>query len=103
MLSVNNVYVQYGDRILLNRINAVIGVQDKVGLVGRNGAGKSTLLKIIAGEMSPHEGKLAKPAGSTIGFLHQDMMLPKGKTVLEEGNGTATGGYAPRNRNAYRL
>ena len=84
MLSVNNVYVQYGDRILLNRINAVIGVQDKVGLVGRNGAGKSTLLKIIAGEMSPHEGKLAKPAGSTIGFLHQDMMLPKGKTVLEE-------------------
>ena len=51
MLNISNVYVQYGDRILLNHINLTIGEKDKVGLVGRNGAGKSTLLKIIAGEM----------------------------------------------------
>ena len=61
MLNITNVYVQYGDRILLNRINLTIGEKDKVGLVGRNGAGKSTLLKIIAGEMSPHEGKSRSP------------------------------------------
>lgn len=84
MISVTNVYVQYGDRILLDRINVTIGNRDKVGLVGRNGAGKSTLLKIIAGEQNPHEGKVTRPGESTLGFLHQEMELPKGKTVLEE-------------------
>lgn len=84
MLNITNVYVQYGDRILLNRINLTISERDKVGLVGRNGAGKSTLLKIIAGEMSPHEGKVVRPNGSSLGFLHQEMDIPKGRTVLEE-------------------
>ncbi len=84
MITLSNIYIQYGDRILLNRINLVIGPQDKAGLVGRNGAGKSTLLKIIAGEMSPHEGKVLRPTGSTLGFLHQEMDIPKGKSVLEE-------------------
>lgn len=84
MINVTNVYVQYGDRILLDRINLVIGNRDKVGLVGRNGAGKSTLLKIIAGEQRPQEGQVVRPSESTLGFLHQEMELPKGKTVLEE-------------------
>ncbi|MCS6928288.1 MAG: ABC-F family ATP-binding cassette domain-containing protein [Saprospiraceae bacterium] len=84
MLSLNNLYVQYGDRILLNGISLSVKPGERIGLVGRNGAGKSTLLKIIAGEMSPHEGQVIKPARFTIGYLHQDMLLPKGKTVLEE-------------------
>ena len=84
MITLSNIFVQYGDRILLNRINLVIGPQDKAGLVGRNGAGKSTLLKIIAGEMNPHDGKVLRPTGSTLGYLHQEMDIPKGKTVLEE-------------------
>jgi ATP-binding cassette subfamily F protein 3 len=84
MLTATNIYVQYGDRILLDRINLVIGNNDKIGLVGRNGAGKSTLLKIIAGMMSPDEGTLARPSDTTLGFLHQEMNLPKGKTVIEE-------------------
>ena len=84
MINLSNIYVQYGDRILLNKINLVIGEKDKIGLVGRNGAGKSTLLKIIAGELSPHEGNIASPSTSTLGYLHQDMEIPLGKTVLEE-------------------
>ncbi len=84
MLTLNNVYVQYGDRVLMNYVNLVVKPGERIGLVGRNGAGKSTLLKIIAGEMSPHEGQVVKPAHFTIGYLHQDMLLPKGKTVLEE-------------------
>lgn len=84
MLILNNIYVQYGDRILLNRVNTTIKPGERVGLVGRNGAGKSTLLKIIAGEMSPHEGEVVRPTGFTMGYLHQDMLLPKGKTVIEE-------------------
>jgi len=84
MISASNVFVQYGDRILLDHVNFVIHNSDKVGLVGRNGAGKSTLLKIIAGEISPHGGNITMPNESTLGFLHQEMFLPKGKTVIQE-------------------
>jgi len=84
MLNLSNIYVQYGNRILLDRVNFVLKPGERVGLVGRNGAGKSTLLKIIAGEMTPHEGDVIVPAHFTLGYLHQDMLLPKGKTVIEE-------------------
>lgn len=84
MISATNIYVQYGGRILLNRVNLVIADRDKVGLVGRNGAGKSTMLKIIAGHVTPQEGNVTRPSGSTLGFLHQEMSLPTGKTVMEE-------------------
>jgi ATP-binding cassette, subfamily F, member 3 len=84
MLAATNIYIQYGDRILLNNVNVVIGDRDKVGLVGRNGAGKSTLMKILASYDNPQQGQVTKPSAATVGFLHQDMMLPKGKTVLEE-------------------
>ena len=84
MLSLSNIYIQYGDRILLDRVNLVIKPGERVGLVGRNGAGKSTILKIIAGEMSPQEGNVVVPNHFTLGYLHQDMLLPKGKTVIDE-------------------
>ncbi len=84
MLTLGNIYVQYGNRILLDSVNFVLKPGERVGLVGRNGAGKSTLLKIIAGEMSPHEGNVVRPAHFTLGYLHQDMLLPKGKTVIAE-------------------
>ncbi|HFB99890.1 MAG TPA: ABC transporter ATP-binding protein, partial [Phaeodactylibacter sp.] len=84
MISINNIFIKYGDRVLLNKINLTIGDNDKLGLVGRNGSGKSTILKIIAGDLTPDEGQVVIPGGKTIGYLHQDMNLPKGKTVLEE-------------------
>ena len=84
MINANNIFVKYGDRLLLDYVSFVIAERDKVGLVGRNGAGKSTLLKIIAGHMSPHDGKVVRPSHSTLGFLHQEMNLPKGKTVINE-------------------
>ncbi|MCP4439510.1 MAG: ABC-F family ATP-binding cassette domain-containing protein [Aureispira sp.] len=84
MLGINNVFVKYGDRTVLNNITFSIFDGDRIGLVGRNGAGKSTMLKIISGAMSPHSGSVAFPKGATVGFLHQDMSLPKGKTVMEE-------------------
>ncbi len=84
MITVANLYLQYGDRILFDHVNVVIGEKDKLGLVGRNGAGKSTLLKIIAGEQSPDEGTITRPSESTLGYLHQEMSLPKGRTVMDE-------------------
>jgi len=84
MISANNIWIKYGDRVLLDKINVVIGDRDRVGLVGRNGAGKSTFLKVIAKEITPDDGSITRPTNSTIGFLHQEMSLPKGKTVMNE-------------------
>ena len=84
MLSVQNVYVQYGDRILLNQVSFSLQLGERIGLVGVNGAGKSTTLKIIAGQMLPQQGHVSLPKGARIGFLHQDMNIPSGKTVIEE-------------------
>ena len=84
MITIANIFIKYGDRILLDHINLVIPERDKIGLVGRNGAGKSTLLKVIAGYQRPDDGTVARPSSSTLGFLHQEMNLPKGKTVKAE-------------------
>ncbi len=84
MIRGSNIYIQYGDRILLNNVNLVIGERDKLGLVGRNGAGKSTILKLLAGVKKGDTGQIDRPKGSSLGFLHQEMNLPKGKTVLDE-------------------
>ena len=84
MLSATNLFLKYGDRVLLDNVNIVIGEKDRVGLVGRNGAGKSTILKIFADYIRPDSGKITRPSSSTLGFLHQELNLPKGKSVLDE-------------------
>lgn len=85
MISVSNVSVYYGERALFDSVNLVIGERDRVGLTGRNGAGKSTMMKIIAGQVNPNGGgNVSRPNGTTIGYLHQDMSTPKGKTVINE-------------------
>jgi ATP-binding cassette, subfamily F, member 3 len=79
------VNVNFGERQLLDNVNFTISPRDRIGLVGRNGAGKSTLMKIIADYSKPNGGgSIAKPNDATIGFLHQDMTLPQGKTVMQE-------------------
>jgi ATP-binding cassette, subfamily F, member 3 len=85
MISVTNVSVHFGERALLDNVNFVVGERDRVGLVGRNGAGKSTIMKIIAGQVVPNGGgQIVRPNNTTLGFLHQDMTIPKGKTVMNE-------------------
>lgn len=84
MLTFHDIYVKYGDRVVLDHVTLSIGNRDKIGLIGRNGAGKSTLFKILSGNLTPDEGSVSMPNNSTIGFLHQEMNLPKGKTVINE-------------------
>ena len=83
MIVLTDISVKYGDRVLLDSVNLVIGIRDKVGLVGRNGAGKSTTMKIIAGDVRPDEGKVSRPSSSTLGFLHQEMNIPKNLTNIK--------------------
>jgi len=84
MLNVLDIFIQYGDRILLNNISFSAKPNEKIGLAGRNGAGKSTILKVIAGDITPDKGKISYPNGYTIGYLHQDIKIKEDKTVMEE-------------------
>jgi len=84
LLTASNIYVQFGDRVLMDRVNLVVKLRDKVGLVGRNGAGKSTFLKILANEITPDEGTVTMPGGTTLAFLHQEIEIEQETSVIEE-------------------
>ena len=51
MISLSNITVDFGTRVLFKGVNFLIQHGDRIGLVGRNGAGKSTMMGIIAGEL----------------------------------------------------
>ncbi len=83
MISASSIYLQYGDRVLFDRVNLAIKPGEKIGLVGKNGAGKSTFTKIIVGELSPMEGNVTIPNDARVAYLHQDLDPPKERTVRE--------------------
>jgi ATP-binding cassette subfamily F protein 3 len=74
----------FGDRTLLEHVTWQIGDGERVGLCGPNGAGKTTLLKMLAGYDEPDSGAIIKPSTLTIGYLPQDGLEHKGRTVFEE-------------------
>lgn len=84
MISVNNVTVDFGTRLLFDEVSFVISNRDKIALVGRNGAGKSTLLKLIAHLMEPTQGTIAYAKDLRIGYLPQHMELADERTVYAE-------------------
>ncbi len=55
----------------------------KIGIIGLNGSGKSTLMRIIAGEETSYQGKVAFSPGYSVGYLPQEPLLDPGKTVRE--------------------
>ncbi|MCM3510403.1 ATP-binding cassette domain-containing protein [Rothia sp. P100] len=70
MLTVTNLELRAGARLLMEDVTFRIDKGDKVGLVGRNGAGKTTMTKVLAGLTLPADGSVTR--GGTIGYLPQD-------------------------------
>ena len=70
MISVRDLEIRIGARVLMSGVNFRVDKGDKVGLVGRNGAGKTTLTKILAGDGQPSKGFVDR--GGEIGYLPQD-------------------------------
>ncbi len=70
MLSVHDLELRVGARLLMENVSFRVGRGDKVGLVGRNGAGKTTLTKVLAGELPATAGRVERHG--EIGYLPQD-------------------------------
>ena len=82
MLTLRDITVRLGGRIILDGASATIPDGHRVGLIGRNGAGKSTLLKVITGEIEPDGGEAELARGRRIGLIAQE--APSGpETPLE--------------------
>ena len=84
LIAANQVTKFYGKQDLIRRANLHINRGEKVGLVGPNGSGKSTLLRILLGELEPDEGEIHVARHIRIGYLPQDLLSFRGKTVMEQ-------------------
>ncbi len=84
MISVNQLSVHFTGEYIFDNISFIVNDRDRIGLVGKNGAGKTTLLKIFAGLMEPEKGSVTYPAGTTIGYLPQEIAIQSRKNVFEE-------------------
>ena len=83
MLSVSNLSVQFGKRILFDEVNTTFNNGNCYGIIGANGAGKSTFLKIIAGKQEPTSGHVSLEAGKRMSVLEQDHNKHDEDTVLD--------------------
>jgi ATP-binding cassette, subfamily F, member 3 len=84
MIHLKNIGVQFGDDVLFKSVTLNISTHERIGLVGSNGAGKTTLLRIINGEMVPHSGSLEKAKTASVGFLPQEIVAMKGRSLYDE-------------------
>ena len=84
MLQLSGAGKRFGQKLLFEDVNWLITPEERTGLVGGNGTGKSTLLKILGGVESLDYGVLSRTKGMTLGYLPQDGLAMRGKTVFEE-------------------
>lgn len=83
MLSVSNISVQFGKRILFDEVNTTFNTSNCYGIIGANGAGKSTFLKIISGQQDPTSGSVHLEPGKRMSVLEQNHNLYDDYTVLQ--------------------
>src|SRR5881296_2388832 len=84
MLQIKGLGKAFRGESLFRSLEFQINERDCIGLVGENGAGKSTLMKILAGLVQPDEGEVVGARHLTFGYLPQDGLFARGRTVFEE-------------------
>jgi len=84
MLQLSGAGKRFGTKLLFEDVNWLITPDERTGLVGGNGTGKSTMLKILAGIESLDYGVVTRTKGMTLGYLPQDGLAMRGKSVFEE-------------------
>ncbi|MFP8896124.1 ABC-F family ATP-binding cassette domain-containing protein [Chryseobacterium sp. EZn1] len=83
MLTVSNLSLQFGKRILFDEVNIMFTKGNCYGIIGANGAGKSTFLKILTGKQDPTTGHVSLEPGKRMSVLEQDHFAYDQFTVLE--------------------
>ena len=82
MISVSNVTLAYGKRVLFDEVNIGFTKGNCYGIIGANGAGKSTFLKILSGEIEPNKGTVDITPGERMAVLNQNQFAFDDHTVL---------------------
>jgi ATP-binding cassette subfamily F protein 3 len=80
-----------GERVLFADAFLRVGARDRIALVGANGTGKTTLLEIIAGLQEPDSGAIIRAKDATVGYLRQEAIEMRGRSVLDEVLSEASG------------
>ncbi len=83
MITVNNLGIQFGKRVLFQDVNLKFTPGNCYGVIGANGAGKSTLMRILSGELSPTHGTVTLGPGERLSVLEQDHFKFDDYTVLD--------------------
>ncbi len=83
MLSVSNLSVQFGKRVLFDEVNTTFNNGNCYGIIGANGSGKSTFLRILSGKQEPTSGHVSLETGKRMSVLEQEHNLYDEHTVLE--------------------
>ncbi|WP_422860126.1 ABC-F family ATP-binding cassette domain-containing protein [Flagellimonas sp. S174] len=83
MLSVSNLSVQFGKRVLFDEVNVAFTEGNCYGIIGANGAGKSTFLKVLSGKIDPTSGHVHLEPGKRMSILEQNHNAHDGHQVLE--------------------
>ena len=83
MLSVSNLSVQFGKRVLFDDVNTSFNNGNCYGIIGANGSGKSTFLKILAGKLDPTSGHVHLEPTKRMSVLEQNHNLYDDKNVLD--------------------
>lgn len=83
MLSVSNLSVQFGKRVLFDEVNTSFTTGNCYGIIGANGAGKSTFLKILTGQQDPTSGHVHLEPGKRMSVLEQNHYAYDAYNVLE--------------------
>ncbi len=83
MITVTNLAIQFGKRVLYKDVNIKFTSGNIYGIIGANGAGKSTLLKAISGELEPNKGMVELGVGERLSVLSQDHFKYDEFTVMD--------------------
>src|SRR5680860_986642 len=93
MISLENISIEFQEKILFDNLNWRIPRGSRIGLVGNNGTGKTTLFRTIVGLIQPDKGNITLPRNRLIGYLPQDLIELKGNidliSYLKEKSGIA--------------
>jgi ATP-binding cassette subfamily F protein 3 len=84
LISLNNISKQYSGTYLFKEVSLHISDRERIAIVGSNGTGKSTLMKIMMNQIEADSGGVVQSRSNTVGYLPQDGVYHRGKTLLDE-------------------